>query len=89
MKHLKYLKYKLATCAFSAMSHCCSDKWRLVVVELDADVEADGGVWSSSVPQRSGNHCATLSKHLLGGLGEHMRETTTAHLASTCYRALE
>jgi hypothetical protein len=35
MKYLKHLKYTFATWAFNAMSSCCLDKWRLVVVELD------------------------------------------------------
>ena len=48
--------------------------------ELDVGAEVDGGPWSSMMPQRSGEHCATL--------GEHLREAATSHLASTCYRGL-
>ena len=56
------------------------DEWRLVVAELDVGAEVVGGAWSSMMPQRSGEHCATL--------GEHLREAATAHLASTCYHDL-
>jgi len=36
LKHLKHLKYTLATCAFSVASACCLDEWRLVDAELNA-----------------------------------------------------
>jgi len=42
MKHLKHLKYTLATYAFSVMSLCCLDEQKRVVAELDADVEFGG-----------------------------------------------
>jgi hypothetical protein len=55
---------------------------------LDTGVEVGSGAWSSSVPQQSGEHWATLGKHQLGALGEHMREAAAAHRASTYYRGL-
>jgi hypothetical protein len=52
VKHLQHTyeisethKKTLATCAFSAMSPCYLNEWRLVVVELD------GGIRSSPVQQ--------------------------------------
>ena len=80
MKHLKHLKQKLATCAFSAMSPSCLDEWMLVVAELDTGAEVSGSARSTPVPQRSGEHCTTL--------GEHLRETTAAYVTSICYRSL-
>ena len=58
------------------------DEWRLVVTELDAGAEVDGGAWSSMMPQQSVEHCATLGEHLLDGLGEHLHNG----LGSTCRR---
>jgi hypothetical protein len=55
MKHLKCLKYMLATWAFNAMSSCCLNEYRLVIVELNADTEVDGGAWSSSWGSSVGN----------------------------------
>ena len=45
LKHLKHLKYTLATCVFSATSTCCSDDWRLINAELDASTELDAVEW--------------------------------------------
>jgi hypothetical protein len=54
LKHLKHLKHMLAICAFSAMSPCCLDEWRLVVAELDTGAEpwTSAAVRSSPVRQR-------------------------------------
>jgi hypothetical protein len=43
LKHIKHLKYTLATCAFSVASTYCLDEWRLVDAELDA-AEWRGGM---------------------------------------------
>jgi hypothetical protein len=50
MKHLqrasktsKTLKHMFATCAFSVMSPCFLNEWRLIVVELDTGAEVGGG----------------------------------------------
>jgi hypothetical protein len=42
----------LVTCAFSVMSPCCLDEWRLVVADLDAGREVGGSTRSSLVQQR-------------------------------------
>jgi hypothetical protein len=77
MKHLKYLKHKLATYTFSAMSPCYLDEWRLVVAELDAGVKVGGGAWSSPVPQQSGEHSTTLGEHLSEAAEPTWRAPTT------------
>ena len=43
IKHLEHTSETLETYAFSAMSPCCSNKRRLVVMELDASVVIDDG----------------------------------------------
>jgi len=55
MKHLKHLKYTLATWVFNEMSSYCLDEWRLVVVELHVCAEVDGGAWCSSCGSGASN----------------------------------
>ena len=55
MKHLNHLKHTIVTWAFNAMSSCCLDEWRLVVVELDDGAEVDGDAWSLSCGSGKGN----------------------------------
>jgi len=45
LKHLKHLKYTIATCTFSVASACCLDEWRLVNAELDASAELNAAEW--------------------------------------------
>jgi hypothetical protein len=45
----------LATWVFNAMSSCCLDEWRLVVVELDASEEVNDDAWSSLYDSGTGN----------------------------------
>jgi len=66
LKHPKHLKYTLATCAFSAISPCCLDEWRLIVAELDVGVEIGGSAWSTPVQQQHGP--PTILQRLLAAL---------------------
>jgi hypothetical protein len=50
---------------------------KLVVVEL-VGTKVRGGACNSAVHQRSGEHCATLGEHLLGGVGGTRRRLTRA-----------
>ena len=79
MKHLQRTsetpetKHTLTTCAFSAMSPCCLDEWRLVVAEFNAGAEVGGSAWSSrrrvGLRRRMGVHGGTKVRcgHLVDG----------------------
>jgi hypothetical protein len=43
------------------MSPCCLDEWKLVVVELDASAEVDGGAWSSQQRGHLADRCSTAA----------------------------
>ena len=53
----------LATWTFNAISSCCLDEWRLVIVELDAGVEVDSGALELIVRQRRGQLADGTASH--------------------------
>ena len=44
---MKHLKHTLATYAFIAMSPYSLEEWSLIIAELDASMEVNGGAWRS------------------------------------------
>jgi hypothetical protein len=73
MKYLKHIKNTLATCAFSAMSPCYLNEWRLVVAELDAGIRSSRRRGAHRYSSNTGNspagrHHTKLLHRLLAGV---------------------